>query len=70
VGHAGRIVTAFGALGLVAAAVQVGHSGGTLVYRDGAASAYTSAASAKASPATAPRSATIDRSAGEGGGGE
>lgn len=40
-GQAARLATAAGALGMVAAGVQVGHSGGTLVYRDGAASAYT-----------------------------
>lgn len=44
VGRAARLVSAAGALGLVAAGVQVGHSGGTLVYREGAASAYTSVA--------------------------
>lgn len=42
VGRAARLVSAVGALGLVVAGVQVGHSGGTLVYREGAASAYTS----------------------------
>lgn len=41
VGRAARYVSAAGALGLVVAAAQVGHSGGTLVYRHGAASAYT-----------------------------
>lgn len=41
-GKAGRIVTLGGAVGLLAAGVQVGHSGGELVYRHGAASAYTS----------------------------
>ena len=41
VGRAARLVSAVGALGLVVAGVQVGHSGGTLVYRDGAANAYT-----------------------------
>lgn len=41
IGQAGRLLTTVGALGLVAAGVQVGHSGGQLVYRDGAASAYT-----------------------------
>ena len=41
VGQAARLVTAAGTLGLVAAGVQVGHSGGALVYREGAASAYT-----------------------------
>jgi hypothetical protein len=32
-----------GAVGIVATGVQVGHSGGLLVYRHGAASAYTDA---------------------------
>ena len=41
IGRAARLVSAAGALGLVVAGVQVGHSGGTLVYREGAASAYT-----------------------------
>jgi len=40
VGRAARFVTAAGALGLVVAGAQVGHSGGALVYRHGAASAY------------------------------
>jgi len=40
VGRAARYVAAVGTLGLVAAAVQVGHSGGALVYRHNAASAY------------------------------
>ncbi|HEX5830583.1 MAG TPA: DUF2231 domain-containing protein [Gemmatimonadaceae bacterium] len=40
-GQGARLVTAAGALGLVAAGVRVGHSGGELVYRHGAASAYT-----------------------------
>lgn len=40
-GRAARMVTAAGALGLVGAGIQVGHSGGTLVYREGAANAYT-----------------------------
>ena len=59
-GRAARLVTAAGALGLVAAGVQVGHSGGTLVYRDGAASAYTSTPAgtdANATPRTASRAA-------------
>ena len=43
VGRAARLVTAAGAVGIVAAGVQVGHSGGLLVYRHGAASAYTDA---------------------------
>jgi len=41
-GRAARYVSVAGTLGLVAAAAQVGHSGGVLVYREGAASAYTS----------------------------
>ena len=40
VGRASRLVTAAGAVGVLAAGVQVGHSGGLLVYREGAASAY------------------------------
>jgi uncharacterized membrane protein len=46
-GRAARIVTAGGALGLVAAGALAGHSGGTLVYRDGAASAYAGPAAAR-----------------------
>lgn len=42
-GQAGRLLTTVGALGLVGAGVQVGHSGGQLVYREGAASAYATA---------------------------
>jgi uncharacterized membrane protein len=41
VGRAAQLLTAAGAIGLVAAGAQVGHSGGLLVYRHGAASAYT-----------------------------
>ncbi|HET9797156.1 MAG TPA: hypothetical protein VFP90_04180, partial [Gemmatimonadaceae bacterium] len=55
VGQAARSVTTAGALGLVAAGVQVGHSGGTLVYREGAASAYTNAAAPAGERASAPR---------------
>jgi uncharacterized membrane protein len=40
VGRAARYVATVGTLGLVAAALQVGHSGGVLVYRHNAASAY------------------------------
>ena len=47
-GQAARFVTAAGAIGLVAAGVQVGHSGGTLVYQHGAASAYAMPAGATA----------------------
>lgn len=40
VGRAARLVSAAGAIGLVIAGVQVGDSGGKLVYQHGAASAY------------------------------
>lgn len=40
VGRAGRITATLGAVALVIAAAQVGHTGGELVYRDGAANAY------------------------------
>lgn len=39
-GAAARVVTAVGAVAFVAAGIQVGHSGGLLVYEHGAASAY------------------------------
>jgi hypothetical protein len=42
VGGGARIVTGLGALYLIVAAARVGHSGGELVYRHGAAGAYTS----------------------------
>ncbi|HEU5175301.1 MAG TPA: transglutaminaseTgpA domain-containing protein [Gemmatimonadaceae bacterium] len=48
-GAAARVVTAVGAIGLVAAGVQTGHSGGKLVYQEGAASAYTKSGGAVAS---------------------
>ena len=40
VGTAARLATAAGSLGLVVAAALVGHSGGELVYRHGAAAAH------------------------------
>lgn len=43
-GQAARFLGAAGAVALVAAAIQVGHSGGSLVYRHGAASAYANPA--------------------------
>lgn len=58
VGQAARLVTAAGAVGLIAAAAQVGHSGGTLVYRDGAASAYTTRTGAAGDAPSAPRPAS------------
>ena len=41
-GKAARIVTGIGSLALIGLVARVGHSGGQLVYRYGAASAYTS----------------------------
>jgi uncharacterized membrane protein len=46
VGKSARLVSTAGALGLVLAGVQVGRSGGELVYKHGAARVYTSAAAA------------------------
>jgi uncharacterized membrane protein len=40
IGDGARYAATAGALGLVVAAAQVGHSGGQLVYRHGAAAAY------------------------------
>lgn len=48
-GRAARITTAVGSLVLVAVAARVGHSGGELVYRYGAASAYTKGGELQAS---------------------
>lgn len=65
VGRAARIVTAAGTVGLAAAGAQVGHSGGTLVYRHGAARAYTESvarAGGTELPAEAPGSRTGDDS--------
>ena len=44
VGTAARVAATVGAAGLVIAATQVGHTGGQLVYRYGAASAYATGA--------------------------
>lgn len=43
-GTAARLTATAGALGLVVAGTQVGHSGGELVYRHGAAAAYSAGA--------------------------
>lgn len=51
VGRVARGGATTGALGLVAVGAQVGHSGGELVYRDGAASAYNGEAAVSASVA-------------------
>jgi hypothetical protein len=43
-GQAGRWAATLGTIGILGAGWNVGHTGGMLVYRDGAASAYTSGA--------------------------
>jgi uncharacterized membrane protein len=60
-GTAGRVargLTLAGSLALVGLGVQVGHSGGNLVYRDGAASAY---ATGSATTALGAKEGTGDR---------
>jgi hypothetical protein len=41
IGRSSRVIATLGAVGLAAAGIRVGHSGGQLVYTHGAASAYT-----------------------------
>ena len=48
VGRSARLVSTVGAVALVAAGVQVGTSGGEMVYKHGAASVYTGAPGAAA----------------------
>jgi uncharacterized membrane protein len=43
IGRTARVLTAVGSLALVGVVIPVGHTGGQLVYRHGAASAYTTA---------------------------
>ena len=47
-GAAGRVVGTLAALGVLAAGVSVGHSGGELVYEHGAANAYVDAPATRA----------------------
>jgi uncharacterized membrane protein len=54
VGRAARLVSVVGAFGVLGAGVQVGHSGGLLVYREGAASAYTGTDVTSRQPITRP----------------
>lgn len=54
VGRAGRITATVGAVALVVAAARVGHSGGELVYRHGAASAYANPSGAGGSVSDRP----------------
>jgi uncharacterized membrane protein len=58
IGRAGRVTATIGAVALVVAAAQVGHSGGELVYRHGAASAYVPGPGASAR-ALAPTSNSV-----------
>jgi uncharacterized membrane protein len=50
-GRAARLGAIAGAVGLAALGARVGHSGGNLVYRDGAASAYTEGLAGRAQAA-------------------
>ena len=60
VGSAARVVAAGGTLAVLGFGYKVGHTGGQLVYRDGAAAAYTTTGGA-ATPGTArPGGATGD----------
>jgi uncharacterized membrane protein len=59
-GRAGRLVTTAGAFALIVAGVQVGHSGGELVYRHGAASAYAGAAPGQGAAGTEAREVETD----------
>ncbi len=65
-GRTARITTTVGSLALLALAARVGHSGGQLVYKYGAAAAYTSGGEVQASAAGYAASAarTPDRRAG------
>ena len=66
-GRVARIATAVGSVALVVAAARVGHSGGELVYRYGAASAYTPAAGvAVTRDAAGSVAPAVDRRAGDG----
>ena len=67
-GRAARALTGVGALALAVLVARVGHSGGQLVYRYGAASAYTSArgdASTAAARDAAGETATDTRARGD-----
>lgn len=62
VGGAGRVVATVAAFGLLGAAVQVGHTGGELVYRHGAAAAHvTTGAPRQSSVGSATRSDVEER---------
>lgn len=59
-GRMARLGATAGALALAGLGVQVGHSGGDLVYRDGAASAYTNGAPGEPMAADSERAADGD----------
>jgi uncharacterized membrane protein len=59
-GRAARIVAALGAVGLLGAGYRAGASGGDLVYRHGAGSAYSSDVGPSGVPATEPESGERD----------
>ncbi|MEO7102405.1 MAG: hypothetical protein ABI311_03500 [Gemmatimonadaceae bacterium] len=54
IGRSARIVAAVGAVGMVGVGANVGHSGGELVYAQGAASAYAKPDSTRTGGAVAP----------------
>lgn len=58
-GKTARVLTAVGAVALVVGAARVGHSGGQLVYKYGAASAYATPDSGRIS--TAEAAGTVER---------
>jgi hypothetical protein len=58
IGRAGRVTAALGAVALVVTAANVGHSGGELVYRHGAASAYAPATGNSVAGRNADRNST------------
>jgi uncharacterized membrane protein len=60
VGRAARALTVVGSLALVGVVIPVGHTGGQLVYRHGAASAYVTAGDSTQAAATQAREATDD----------
>jgi len=65
-GRAARVATAIGSVGLLAGATMVGHTGGELVYKYGAGSAYaTDSARANTSTRTASASRESGTAAGD-----
>ena len=65
-GRSARVATAVGSVALVVIAARVGHSGGQLVYKYGAASVYTSSSAAgSVAPGAAEPGGRADRESGE-----